>query len=231
MTNAGVLDRRSVPLVFVASLDAPELTDDDWRHLTGSLRLRPGASLTISDGMGNWQPATLVDRGVEPTGPIRFEPRVEPTLTVGFAPVKATKPEATIAALVELGIDRIVVLTAERSVVRWEGTRLASQQRRWTVAAAQAAMQCRSVWLPEIEGPLSAQDAHGLLGGPSGFGVSMAEPGASPLGQATAVLVGPEGGWAPQELSGRLTNALPGRILRAGTAAVVAGAVLVGRHR
>ncbi len=229
MTDPAVLDRRSVPLVFVESLTAPQLTESDWRHLSGSLRLRSGARLTVSDGAGGWRPAVLADQSLEPAGPVVVDAAPAPRLTVGFTPVKATKPEVTVAALVELGVDEIVVLETERSVVRWSGERATTQHRRWVGAATQAAMQCRSVWLPRVTGPISFDqfvDAHDRTG------FALAEPGAdTPCVEATTVIVGPEGGWSRSELAGKPTVNLPGRILRAGTAAVVAGTMLVNRHR
>ena len=50
-----------------------------------------------------------------------------------------------------VGVDRIVLLSATRSVVRWEGERGARQIERLRSVARQAAMQSRRVRLPVID--------------------------------------------------------------------------------
>ncbi|HAQ22744.1 MAG TPA: hypothetical protein DCR10_04265, partial [Acidimicrobiaceae bacterium] len=62
--------------------------------------------------------------------------------------------------------------------------------------------------------------------------VALAEPGGEPLGAPGAgpvdvVLVGPEGGWTDDELAGRRTVGLGSTVLRAETAAIAAGTLLV----
>ena len=73
-----------------------------------------------------------------------------PALTVAFAPVKGERPEWVVQKLTELGIDRIVPLLSERSVVRWSGARGKATVERLRRVAREAAAQCRRVWLPEV---------------------------------------------------------------------------------
>ena len=132
-------DLRHRPLIFVDDLDAPELTDDDLHHFERVLRIGSGTAVAIGDGNGRWRPARF-GRRPEPDGDIRHADRPEPTLTVAFTPVKATRPEWVVQKLTELGIDRIVPVITERSVVSsasgtlkyWIGTR---RLRRWASAA------------------------------------------------------------------------------------------------
>jgi hypothetical protein len=64
---------------------------------------------------------------------------------------------------------------------------------------------------------------------PTNLGVAIAEPGGGRVGLAThTILVGPEGGWSDEELSSiALRVGLGSGVLRAETAAVVAGTLLV----
>src|SRR3546814_2905207 len=68
-------------------------------------------------------------------------PAAAPELTVAFALVKGDKPELVVQKLTELGIDRIVPLRAERSVVRWDEAKAASALTRLRAIARAAAMQ------------------------------------------------------------------------------------------
>jgi 16S rRNA (uracil1498-N3)-methyltransferase len=214
---------REGPLVFVADVEHPELADDDRHHLQRVLRLRPGDGLVVSDGAGAWRTARFGDE-VEPEGEVVRAPVPAPPLTVGLTPTKGDRPEWAVQKLTELSVDRIVVLRTDRSVVRWDGDRAEQHLARLRRIAREAAMQSRQVWLPEVVGPdpLSA-----LAGAP------LADPGGRPLSrQDTTVLCGPEGGWSDTERAeDRDHVALGPAVLRAETAAVTAGALLVAlRH-
>ena len=140
---------RRRPLVFVDDLDDPRLTADDEHHLKRSLRIKPGAPLTISDGRGGWRPARF-GAVPEPDGDIVVEPRPHVTLTVGFAPVKGDRSDLVVQKLTELAIDEIVPLRAERSVVRWDDARAAKNLERHRRIVREAAMQSRNPWLPNV---------------------------------------------------------------------------------
>ena len=213
---------RHRPLVFVADLLAPELDEDDLRHLEGSLRLRPGSEITVADGTGGWRVCRL-GRRPDPVGDPQHAGPAPRCPVVAFTPVKAERPEWVVQKLTEVGVARIVLLEAERSVVRWDGSRAVRNLDRCRRVAREASMQSRRVWLPEVEGPLAARDV--LVAG-----LPVAEPsGRLPTAGDAGLAVGPEGGWSPSELAAATERVvLPGGILRAETAAVVAGAVLVG---
>jgi 16S rRNA (uracil1498-N3)-methyltransferase len=214
-------------LVLVDDLERPVLITDDRRHLERSLRLRPGDPLTVADGAGSWRPAAFGDE-IEPTGPIVAEPERARRLVVGFAPVKGDRSDLVVQKLTELGIDVIVPIVTERSVVRWEGDRAARHRERHLRIAREAAMQSRNPRLPTIESPTPL--ARFLDAWP---GSVLADPdgaeGPAALGERTVVAIGPEGGFSPAELAGRLAVRLPGRILRTETAAITAGVLLVAR--
>jgi 16S rRNA (uracil1498-N3)-methyltransferase len=221
------------PLAFVDDLAAPELGPEEDHHLRRVLRLREGAPLTLGDGRGRWQPAALVGDGVEPRGPVEEAPAPMPVLTVGFALVKGEKPELVVQKLTEAGVDRIVLLRAARSVVRWDEAKAAKAVERLRLVARSAAAQCHRPHLPEVTGVADlatvAGSAH--LGEPGT--VALAGRGGIPLGaRHTTVLVGPEGGWTPDEIGlGLPVVRLGPHVLRAETAAIAAGVLLAGEHR
>lgn len=218
---AGGPDGQGGPHVFVDDLDDPTLSADDRHHLERVLRLRAGQPLTISDGRGRWR-ACRYGVPLEPIDEVHVEERARPELTVGFAPVKGDRPEWVVQKLTELGIDRILVLATDRAVVRWEGERGRRQLVRLTRVAREASMQCRRCHLPDVDGILATAIAGAL---PTAV---RADRGGRPLTAADrVVLVGPEGGWSPDEQSAVPDAvALGAHVLRAETAAVAAGTLV-----
>jgi 16S rRNA (uracil1498-N3)-methyltransferase len=221
--------------VFVDDPGQPLLSDDDAHHLGRVLRLRAGEEVIAADGRGHWaravwrgtralQPLTT-GSGVGGDGAVQTETRTEPALTVAFAPVKGERPEWVVQKLTELGIDRIVPLRTERSVVRWTGARGQASVEKLRRVAREAAAQCRRVWLPEVCDTIAFADLQ-ALGGP-GEVVLAQLSGDRPALAQHVVAVGPEGGWSTDEIaSGLPTVGFGLSVLRAETAAVTAGALL-----
>jgi len=215
----GVLpDGQGGPHVYVKDLDEPALVDEDRHHLARVLRLRDGDSLTVGDGLGRWCPARF-GSDLRIDGEVVEVPAPSRTVAVGFALIKGGRPELVVQKLTELGVDRILPLATERSVVRWDEAKVASQYERMVRVAREAGMQSRRVRLPEVT-PVAP-----VL---SLFDAAMAEPGGEALdADVDVLLVGPEGGWTPEELRERRRINLGSTILRAETAAIVAGVLLV----
>ncbi|CAB4794500.1 MAG: RsmE family RNA methyltransferase [Actinobacteria bacterium] len=214
--------RRSAAHVFVDSLLTPTLNADDQHHLARVLRLRAGESVSVSDGQGRWRICRFVSADVlEPDTEIETVERVVPEITIGFALPKGDRPEWIVQKLTEIGVDHVVVLHAERSVVRWEPDRAERNIAKLVKVAREASMQSRRVWLPTVSGPLRADQV-------AGGSVSLAEPDGDALTlAATTVLIGPEGGWTPNELNITASHVSLGKsILRVETAALVAAANL-----
>lgn len=222
MSPGGVERRAAAAQVLVDDPRSPTVSGPDAHHLERVLRLRPGELVVASDGRGTWSRCRyLGGRRLEPEGQILYEPAPDPPVTVAFTPVKAERADWVVQKLTELGVDRIVVLVAARSVVRWSGERQRAAIERLRRVAAEAAAQSRRVWLPEVDGvlPLAALGGRGLV---------LAEPGAPPLdGSCTGVAIGPEGGWDDAERAlGWPTAGLGPNVLRAETAALAAGVLL-----
>ena len=232
--------RRAAALVFVEDLDAPLLGDEDAHHLGEVLRLRPGEAVAASDGAGSWRMCAFVTLGLgkrraapggspscalEVAGPLQRTSRPLPVIGVGFSWAKAERTEWAVAKLVELGVDVITPLVADRTVVRPDAKAAGRRSERLRRIVREAAMQSRRPMLPELAESQSVDEFVGRVGG---AGVALAEPGGAPLTLVTpAVLVGPEGGWSSRELA--LVEEKVGLgdgVLRVETAALVAGALL-----
>ena len=217
-------DARSGPHVLVADVDAPVLAGDDRHHLERVLRLRSGDPLTVGDGAGRWRPCRFSDE-IEPVGGVVTVAAPNPVLAVGFAVLKGGRSETVVQKLTELGVDRIAPFVAGRSVVQWDGAKSARQVQRWRRVAREAVMQCRRLWLPEVE-PVRAFGELDL----GGAALAVSEGRTLAAGE-NFVLVGPEGGWTGAELASVDRHVCLGpHIMRAETAAFAAAAVLAARR-
>jgi 16S rRNA (uracil1498-N3)-methyltransferase len=228
--------RESAAHVFVEDLERPVLEDLDAHHLLRVLRIRPGETVTASNGTGQWRACVMSSRSkLEPIDDVlHVEPAASRPITVAFGVTKSDKPETVVQRLTELGVDHIVPVMLDHSVVRWDGLKIERQHERFVKVSREAAMQSRRAFLshvhrvePNLETLLSEpfmKEQWGL--------VSIADPdGSSELRGVSALIVGPEGGFSQRELAlvdGRVS--LVGGVLRAETAAIAAG-VLLGYER
>jgi 16S rRNA (uracil1498-N3)-methyltransferase len=214
--------RRAAAHLVVDDLAAPVLDEEAQHHLFRVLRLRDGEVVTVTDGAGSWRACRVRGGHVEPDGEVAFVPRRASPITIAFAVPKHDRPEWIVQKLTELGVDRVVVLEADRSVVRWSHDRARKNTARFRRIALEAAHQCRAVWLPVIEGPI---DAAVLLSD-----AVVAEPGGRAMTAADRVIaIGPEGGWSERELAGARDRITLGEsVLRVETAAITAGVRAIG---
>jgi 16S rRNA (uracil1498-N3)-methyltransferase len=215
--------------------DTLDVAGDDGHHLQRVRRLRAGEVVTAADGRGNWRAYAVgaVTPGrleLRATGPARVEPALEPSVGVAIALTKGGIDQV-VARCTELGVDRIELVRTRRSVVRWDESRADTAITRLRVVVREAGAQCRRARVPDVA-PVA--DLTSLAGRPGlcvadRAGVpadALAPPGAAGF----TVLVGPEGGFDPDELLA-LGPALPRLavgpyVLRAETAPIAVVAAL-----
>jgi 16S rRNA (uracil1498-N3)-methyltransferase len=217
------------------------LTGDEHRHLGRVLRARPGMAVTLFDGAGGEVAARVERVGRDETELAlgeRRTPAAPPAtpITLLTAVPRGARMDLLVQKTCELGVARIVPLVTERSVVRPEPGRRGSGVR-WETVAREAARQCGRADLPIVDAPATLAAALGLPGLPARrlvlwerlSGRSLRSTLGAPA--PTALLVGPEGGFAPGEVAaaeaaGFVPVALGPRILRVETAAIVAVALV-----
>jgi 16S rRNA (uracil1498-N3)-methyltransferase len=216
------------------------LTGEDHQHVARVLRARAGDRLTLFDGAG-----TEVDAEVTRVGKHDLElalgacragstTAAPVAITLLVAVPRGERMDLIVQKTTELGVARIVPLLTERSVARPEPARRA----RWEKIAREAARQCGRADVPRVDEPVALGLAVAAPDLPaSRFALWETERGrslrtalASPS-SPTALLVGPEGGFAPQEIAlaaaaGFVPVSLGPRILRVETAAIVSVALV-----
>ncbi|MEM9040716.1 MAG: RsmE family RNA methyltransferase [Actinomycetota bacterium] len=224
---------------------ADDLPDPIEHHLRSVLRIADGAAVTVTDGRGAWRPArAIVDRAslrLESDGPIQVEPRRSPPLTIAAAIPKGDRVDVMVQKATELGVDELILLHADRSVVRWKPERVDRHRARLQRVADEATRQSRRVWRTSVVGPFRAVEViSGQLPVP-GFepavnpsrstspALVIAEPGGRPItSHDRRIAVGPEGGWSDAELSATTERVGIGEnILRIETAVLAIAALSV----
>lgn len=222
--------------VVVASLSDDLLVDgDDGHHLSRVRRIRVDECVTATNGEGLWRAYKVVSVGsgeamLRCDGVTHLEPHLEPRLAVAFSVTKGTTPESVVRHLTEIGVDRIIPVLSARSIPQWDDRQCAKALLRFRKIADGAVRQCRRATLPSVEYPRAISSLYGH------DGVILALPGAPtiskvpvPQGGEWLALVGPEGGFDPEEVEALRPLAQVGlgpHVLRSETAAIALAAHL-----
>jgi 16S rRNA (uracil1498-N3)-methyltransferase len=239
------------PAAFAPDAQTVLLSVGEARHARGVLRLQPGDEVYVFDGAGkefrcevrefDRDGAALdVIEEVEPA-----HPESPLNLTLAIALLKGEKFDLVVQKATELGASRIVPVVTSRADVRIRNDEDAKRKvTRWQRIALEAAKQCGRARLMEIAEPVRFKD---LIDRPAAEGelrlmfaerngTSFAKAARNPPPDSVKVfaLIGPEGGWADEEIELARAGAfeivtLGGRTLRAETAAVAIVSLL--QHR
>ena len=226
--------------VFVDVIEAGEAVASGAQahHLARVARLLPGEWVEVSDQVTAYRAVT---ESCTP-GEVRF--RIEdalpalpeaPDLTVALAIIKFARFEWAVEKLTELGVRSIIPLVTGRSDAKLVQS-ASKRAERWRRIAIDAAQQSRRLAAPTVVAPIPF--AHAVQGSSSETKL-LAEPGGPSVtegyrGGDTTLVVGPEGGWTPEESqlaakNGFLAAGLGGTVLRTETAAVALTAVCASR--
>jgi 16S rRNA (uracil1498-N3)-methyltransferase len=233
----------------VFSGDEVRLEGNLARRLSRVLRLEAGAAVVLLDGSGLEYETRLdvvgphrVTGTVVARRPGRPEPRVRLVLYQSL--VKGERFDWVLEKGTEVGVAAFVPLLSRRNVARASPGR-PGRPERWRRVVREAAEQCGRCVLPEVlpaEGlkealseaadlrllPWEEEEALGLAAA-----LRQARPALEAVERPTvAVLIGPEGGFATEEVvlarrAGAQVVSLGRRILRSETAGIVAAAAVL----
>jgi 16S rRNA (uracil1498-N3)-methyltransferase len=237
----------SAPLFLVDDLPGDgifTLGGPEGHHAATVQRLRTGETLLLCDGRGGTANAVVVtaDKGSLTVDVLSREyvPAADPRLVVVQGIPKGDRGELAVQTMTEAGVDVIVPWLASRSVAQWKAERGEKSRRRWVDTAREAAKQSRRSWLPELAPAASVKDVTARVASAATALVLHEEADArlttvelAAVGEIV-VVVGPEGGIAPDELAllaqaGAHPVRLGHNVLRTSTAGVAALAVLSTR--
>ncbi len=211
----------------------------DARHIFRVLRLKPGHSLSMTNGQGMDFEGQILSAGpdliqvlVTAQHPSTTESSLH--LTVCCAMLKDPKMDQVIKDLTQVGIQEWIPFFCERSVPTPDPKRLKTRVQRWDTIARESIKQCKRSCLVSVFEP--KKFTH-ILDLSKGFHQKIAfwEKSSHPLSHLAAppsehraiLLIGPEGGFTDLEIEaaesrGFKAYSLGPRILRAETAALCA---------
>jgi 16S rRNA (uracil1498-N3)-methyltransferase len=217
----------------------------EGRHAVSVRRLRTGEEIVLTDGAGRGAYGTVAavegkDRLDVAVTEVRDEPPPVPHLTVVQALPKGDRGELAVETMTETGVDAVVPWAASRCITQWKGERGAKALAKWRATAREAGKQSRRLRFPEVAEAAGTRQVARLLA-EADFAAVLHEEGAEPLATAPlpaggriVLVVGPEGGVAPDELAafaeaGAKPYRLGRSVLRTSTAGTAATALLLGR--
>jgi 16S rRNA (uracil1498-N3)-methyltransferase len=225
----------SLPLAEVFELGGAE-----GRHAATVRRIGVGERLVVTDGVGAWLTCAVTDVQRDSLSLTVEErtsvPAASPRTVVVQALAKGDRGELAVAMLTEAGVDEIVPWSASRSVTVWRGERGEKSLAKWRSTARESAKQSRRAWLPVVRPLASTSAVASLLSEATAY--VLHEDASEPLATAkppsdglVVLVVGPEGGISPDELTAfTAAGATPVRlgpsVLRTSTAGVAALSVV-----
>ena len=196
---------RSLPRVFVpgATPDAPiALPKDEIDKLRKVLRLEQGALLAVLPGNGTLIRCELRGHEAIPLGVESPNTESERVVVIAQALPKGDKLDGIVRCCTEIGVAGFVLFPSDRSVVRWDASKLESRLERYRTIAREAAEQSFRTRVPSVTSATGLEDV--LTRHPGATVLSEVEGIAPRLaweGPEQVVVVGPEGGWSPRELA------------------------------
>lgn len=215
------------------------VTGAEARHAVTVSRLAPGEPLAVGNGAGLVVTGTIVSADpsefVLEVAAVSETPPASPAIWLAQALAKGDRDEYAVQQATELGVDGVIPWSAQRSIVKWEGNKVAKGRQRWSAIVREASKQSLRPWIPEV-GDLASTAVLATLAGQARMLVldpTAQQPLSAfePDGRDIVIVVGPEGGISESELS-RLSAAgasgwsLGTPVLRTSTAGPAAIAVL-----
>jgi 16S rRNA (uracil1498-N3)-methyltransferase len=197
--------------------DLVTLPADEAEHLTRVLRLGTGDAVRVFNGRGG-EFESVVEAAGKRAVRVRLgrrrdaapEPRV--AVTLAQAVLKGDRMDDVVRDAVMIGVAAIQPIVTARTEVSLGTLQRGRRRERWQRVAVAAAKQCGRAVVPAILEPLVLQqgsDSLAQLGLPSPV-LMLVEPRiasgtplrelALPPSPTLSVIVGPEGGWTPDEI-------------------------------
>jgi 16S rRNA (uracil1498-N3)-methyltransferase len=224
------------------------ITGTDVNHIGNVLRMKPGDEIHVSsaDGKSYFCRITAITRDAVTVQIDRMDEQgtelpVSIYLFQGLP--KNDKMELIVQKAVELGAHEIIPVAMKNCVVKLDARKAESKTARWQTIAESAAKQSKRTLIPQIHTPVTWKEALALAAeldvvlvpyeNEKGMEATRSLIGSLAPGQSIGIVIGPEGGFSPEEIAAvdeqdnmhRIS--LGRRILRTETAGLATLAMIV----
>jgi 16S rRNA (uracil1498-N3)-methyltransferase len=224
------------------------ITGTDVNHIGNVLRMKPGDEIRVSsaDGKSYFCRITAITRDAVTAQIDRMDEQgtelpVSIYLFQGLP--KNDKMELIVQKAVELGAHEIIPVAMKNCVVKLDARKAESKTARWQTIAESAAKQSKRTLIPQIHTPVTWKEALVLAAeldvvlvpyeNEKGMEATRSLIGSLAPGQSIGIVIGPEGGFSPEEIAAvdeqdnmhRIS--LGRRILRTETAGLATLAMIV----
>lgn len=184
------------------------LDKDEAHHAIKVLRLKLGEVIKISDGVKKWVSGPIIEISkkeltISVSEKGEFEEKF-PELVLVQAVTKSDRNKEMLELVVEAGVDRIIPWQAERSISKWQS----DSAQKWEISIKEACKQARQIRLPKLMPMLTTAGVVELLSNDAQV-IVFHESAAEKFAQlqltdslkSIFLVIGPEGGISPSELS------------------------------
>ncbi len=216
------------------------LDGDEGHHAVTVRRIRLGEKIELTDGHGRRAICEVVAVGKKSLDAkiesVHTEAKPDVTFTVVQALAKGDRSDLALEILTEVGVDKIVPWAAAHSIAKWDATDKGLLK--WQRIVREASKQARRAWLPKISALHTTGEVAQLLA-EADLALVLHESALDsisalkvPVSGSVAVVVGPEGGISPEELTtfaaaGAQIVRMGAPVMRTSTAGGVALGVLM----
>ncbi len=218
------------------------LNEDDIHHVLHVMRMRKGDEIEV---VANQHLYSAIINNVNPLEitinyEIPSDSEIENDVTLFYTLAKGDKIDLVVQKATELGAKKVVLLSSERCVVKWEEKEINKKLERYQKISKEASEQSHRLIVPEIIGVYPLNNIPGAL--LCDLNLFAYEKKAGNTGDlhdflqkvtgSVSILVGPEGGFSEKEAEmvetkyGFIPVSLGKRILRSETAAIYALSVI-----
>ncbi|MBR7744124.1 16S rRNA (uracil(1498)-N(3))-methyltransferase [Phycicoccus sp. BSK3Z-2] len=226
--------------------DVVRLDGTEGRHAVAVRRTRVGERVVLADGAGRSVVGAVTGVGKDvldvEVDEVHEDPEPAPRFVLVQALAKGGRDDQAVEAATECGVDEVVPWQAARCIVRWRGERGEKARRGWDGVLVAATKQSRRTRRPLL-GPTATTAELVQRVATSAATFVLHEDATTPLAGAVLpeagdvlLVVGPEGGIAPEELEtleavGARAVRLGAAVLRSSSAGPAALAVLSAASR
>ena len=229
---------------YFASIDNNKviLNSDDIHHVLHVMRMRKGDEIEVVANKHLY--SAIIDN----TNPLEIsinyeipsDSEIQNDITLFYALAKGDKIDLVVQKATELGVKKVVLLSTERCVVKWEEKEIDKKLERYQKIAKEASEQSHRLIVPDILGVYSLSNIPlDLLCNLNLFAYEKKAGNTKDLHTllekthgSISILVGPEGGFSEKEAEmvetkyGFIPISLGKRILRSETAAIYSLSVI-----